>query len=135
MRLSGACGYALRAMAYLARHEGGGSVVSHAIAWAEGVSGDFPLKVLTTPATADVLRSGLGRGGGFCPARPAGDITVLKVVEALDGPHRGEAPRVVAADGYRLDGRLQRVCERAAGLVRRWLRQVTVADLAGDGKR
>jgi Rrf2 family protein len=90
--------------------------------------------VLTSLVAPGVLRSVLGKGGGFRLARPARDITLLEVMEAVDGPVRGEAPRLGGARNARLDARLQEVCERAAELVRRRLRAVSLADLAGGGK-
>jgi Rrf2 family protein len=117
MRFTSSCAHALRALAFLARHEGGGPVASHAIAAAEGLPERFLLKVLKPLASAGVLLSAKGPNGGYQLARPARRITLLDVVEAVDGPVRGEAPRWAAgAEGARLDGRLQ----QGARLRPRW---------------
>jgi DNA-binding IscR family transcriptional regulator len=73
-------------------------------------------------------------GGSHRLVRPARSITLLEVVEAVDRPVRGEAPVVGGRRHARLDARLQAVCEGVAELVRRQLRRVTVADLAGEGE-
>jgi Rrf2 family protein len=130
MKLSRACGYALRALTYLARHGGDDPVVSRQIAEAHGLSEFFLAKALKPLVSARVLRSLRGSRGGVRLARPARDITLLEVVEAVDGPVRGDAPRVGTGGAARLDRRLQAVCDAVAEGVRRRLRKVTLADLA-----
>jgi Rrf2 family protein len=134
MKLSRACGYALHALTYLARHQGGGPVASHTIAEAEGLPGRFLLKSLTLLVAAGVLRSELGLGGGFRLARPARSITLLEVVEAVEGPVRGQAPGVGGREHAGFDAKLQAVCEGVADLVRRRLGKVSVAELARAGE-
>jgi Rrf2 family protein len=96
--------------------------------------GGFLLKSLTPLVAAGVLRSDLGLGGGFRLARPARSITLLEVVEAVDGPVRGEASQVGGREHARLDAKLQAVCEGLAEVVRRRLGKVSLADLAGAGE-
>jgi Rrf2 family protein len=129
MKLTRAAAYALRALVFLAR-EGGGPVPSFTIAAAEGLPGAFLCKVLKRLASPGVLVSALRWGGGYRLARPARRITLLDVVEAVDGPVRGEVPRTADA---RLDARLREVCDGIAGAVRARLRKVTLEDLAGKG--
>jgi Rrf2 family protein len=134
MKLSASCAYALHALAFLARHEGGGVVPSHVIAAAAGVPERFLLKLLKRLASAGVLVSVRGVHGGYQLARPAGRISLLDVVEAVDGPVRGEAPRWAAgAEGARLDARLQQACDAAAKVIRSRLRKASIADLVGEG--
>jgi Rrf2 family protein len=113
-------------------HEGGGLVPAGTIADAGGLSGHFLVKGLKALVSAGVLHSVRGPNGGHRLARPARSITLLEVVEAVDAPVRGEAPRV--GEDSRFDARLQGVCDRVAGAVRRRLRKVSLADLAGEGE-
>ena len=134
MRLSRACGYALLALEYLAARGAGPPVASHHIAAARGIPERFLLKVLKPLVTAGVLRSLKGPNGGFRLARPASQITLLEVVEAADGPLRGDAPLVAREGGGRLGPRLGAVCQGVADLVRRQLGQVRISDLVGKKK-
>jgi Rrf2 family protein len=128
---TGACVSALRALVHLARHEGDGPVSSYTIAAAEGLSENLLLKSLTPLVAAGVLRSEPWRGGRICLARPAREVSLLEVVEAVDGPVRGLVSRL-GGDGAWLEAELQGVCDNAAELVRRRLGEVTVADLAAE---
>jgi Rrf2 family protein len=133
MKLTSASMHALRALVYLARHGGEGLTRAHVIAAAEKLSLGFLGKSLQQLASAGVLYSVRGPNGGFRLARPPERVTLLEVLEAVDGPVRGEVPRVAVGDKGRLDARLQQACEQAADTVRRRLRAVTLADLAGRG--
>jgi Rrf2 family protein len=132
VKLSSATGYALQALVFLARSGGSRPVASHAAAAAHGIPERFLLKCLKPLVSAGVLRSVKGPNGGYRLARPAGEVTLLEVVEAVDGPVRGLAPEVGA--GGALGRKLQAVCDKVAGVVREGLGGVTVKDLAG-GRR
>jgi Rrf2 family protein len=131
MKLSRACAYAVRALVFLARREGGGPATAATIAAAEGLPEGFLRRALTDLTGAGVLAADLG---GFCLARPARDVALLEVVEAVEGPVRGQAPGVVGPEGAGLEAELQRVCDDAAWAVRCRLRRVSLADLAGEGE-
>jgi Rrf2 family iron-responsive transcriptional regulator len=132
MNLSNASGYAIRALAHLARHDGR-LLRSAAIAEAAGLPETFLLKALRPLVRIGVLHSLRGRHGGLRLARPAEDITLLDIIEAVDGPVRAEARAVgTSAEAKRFDGRLQAACEKAAEAVRGRLRRVSLADLAGE---
>jgi Rrf2 family protein len=133
MKLSSASLHALRALVYLARQGTRGFAAAHTIAGAEGLSEPFLLKALRPAVRGGILLALNGPGGGFRLARPATTISLLDVVEAVDGPVRGEVGRVGGPKGARLNDRLQTVCDGAAEAVRRRLRAVSVADLAGNG--
>jgi Rrf2 family protein len=134
MKLSHACGYALRALTYLARHDAGGMVTAHTIAEAQRLPGRYVRKTLEALASAGVLHAVKGPNGGYRLARAAGSITLLEIVERVDGPVRRAPPRVGAGGAARLDRRLQAVCDAVAEGVRRRLGKVSLADLAGRGK-
>jgi Rrf2 family protein len=129
MKLSRASNYALQALAYMAGHSAGKPAASHRVADARGIPERFLLKVLKPLVDARVLLSLKGPHGGYRLARPAKDITLLEVVEAVDGPIRSEAPGVGKNGGAALDRKLQAVCDAAADLTRQRLAKTTLAEL------
>ena len=131
MKLSFASAYALRALVHLAKSKENASSPSHVIAAAEGIPDRFLLKVLQRLVWARVLHGLKGQRGGYRLARPADCITLLQVIEAVDGPLQGTVPEVARG---KLDELLQEICDGAAELVRQRLRKVTVHDLAAKGK-
>ena len=79
---------------------------------------------------ARLVRSVKGANGGYSLACAPKDITLLEIIETVDGPVRGDAPSVSDADATALDTLLQDVSDGAAALVREWLAEVTLAELA-----
>jgi Rrf2 family protein len=131
MKMTRASAYALKALAYLARQKAGEPVPSHVMAEAaRGIPKLFLLKCLLRATSAGLLRSVKGPNGGYVLARPAREISVLEIIEGVEGPLRGEAPQVGRGPAAVLDTRLQEVCDGAAVLVRERLAKVTLADLA-----
>jgi Rrf2 family protein len=132
MRLSlGAC-YALQALVYLAKQgPGAASVASHVIAAERQVPGRFLLKVLKPLVSAQVLLPLKGPNGGYRLARPAAKVTLLEVVEAVDGPIRGQVPLRPAGPDAGLRRRLDQVCGGLAEGARKALGKVTLSDLKG----
>jgi Rrf2 family protein len=131
MKLSRACSYALHALVHMVQEGQDRPVASHHIAQARGIPERFLLKVLKPLVSARVLQSVKGPNGGYRLAKPAAKITVLEVVEAVEGPIRGQAPLAEGANSGTFDGRLGEVCEHLANLQRKQLGKVKLADLAG----
>jgi Rrf2 family protein len=130
MKLSQATTYALHALAYLVRHEEGRPVASHVIARAQGIPEKYLLKLLNPLAESGVLQSLRGPNGGYRLARKSKDISLLEVIETLDGPL--QRPITFAGkDAKVLGARLQEVCDQATEAVRRQYQRVRLADLVG----
>jgi Rrf2 family transcriptional regulator, iron-sulfur cluster assembly transcription factor len=135
VRLSGHAVYAVHALAALARVEGGRPLKMKYVAAGLGLSRAMLHKVTCRLRRAGLLAVTMGPQGGCHLARPAKDITLLDVVEAVDGPWAtraewlGEAPAALAAQ-------VGAVCQAATEAERRLLAKVTLAGLAGaaDGK-
>ena len=84
LKFSEAANLAVHACAFLA---GSGKRMSaKRLAARMDVSESHLAKVLQRLAAQGLLRSMRGASGGFALARPAGRITLLEVVEAVDGP-------------------------------------------------
>jgi Rrf2 family protein len=133
MKLTRASSYALHAVAHMAATGEDKPVASHHIARARGIPELFLLKILKPLVSAHILRSVKGPNGGYRLARPAAKITMLEIVEAVDGPIRGAAP---LSDGSKngLDAKLEAICTQAAEQVRRQLGKVHLSDLRVSAK-
>jgi Rrf2 family protein len=105
-------------------------VASHHIAKARGIPERFLLKVLKPLVSAQILLSVKGPNGGYRLARAANDVTMLEVVEAVDGPIRGNAPMNHDNPGDFLNKRLTQLTTQVADQARKQLSRIRVTDLA-----
>ena len=88
--------YALSALVELHHHGDRGPVPIAELARRREIPVQFLEQLFATLRRAGVLRSQRGVKGGYSFARPAGDITVLELVELLDGPVGADAAGVFA---------------------------------------
>lgn len=86
MRISTAGRYALRALLDLALYGQDGPVLRQEITSRSEISGEYIAQLFRPLARAGLVRSVMGPGGGYQLARPAGEITVLEILEAVEGP-------------------------------------------------
>jgi Rrf2 family transcriptional regulator, cysteine metabolism repressor len=77
--------YALDALVELHLHGDAGPVPIAELARRRQIPVQFLEQLFATLRRAGVLRSQRGVGGGYSFARPASEITVLEIVELLDG--------------------------------------------------
>ncbi len=85
MKLSSESRYGLVGLAYLATRPAGALVRSGELAEEARVPAMFLAKTLGKLARVGILRSARGREGGFALARPAGEISIREVLEAIEG--------------------------------------------------
>lgn len=117
--------YALKMLACLAR--AGVPAPGWQLAAVAGCPPPYALKVLKHLAKAGLLRGRKGPGGGFGLALPPAEVTVLRVVQALDAGRLNADFWAHRADGF--TGRLTTALVVASDKVRKVLDKVTVADL------
>lgn len=86
LRLSKRADYALIAMRHLALHADRGWASAREIAEAYHVPLELLAKVLQRLVRKGLLASHQGVHGGYELARPASEISVAQVIEAIDGP-------------------------------------------------
>ena len=110
--------YAVRALTELARTGGSAPVPIGEIAKRRDIPVQFLEGLFATLRRAGILQSQRGVKGGYSFARPPEEITVLEVVEALEGRLDGEASSA------------GEVWEEAVAAVRGVLGAVTIADAA-----
>jgi Rrf2 family transcriptional regulator, cysteine metabolism repressor len=88
--------YALSALVELHRLGGAGPVPIAELARRRDIPVQFLEHLFATLRRAGILRSQRGVKGGYSFARPSDEVTVLELVELLDGPLGAEATGVFA---------------------------------------
>jgi Rrf2 family protein len=111
-----------------------------ALAELNGLPAPYLNKQLQALARAGILVSTPGARGGFSLARPAAEITVLDVVQAVDGDEgafrcteiRQQGPFTAPRGSFRTPCEIASVMGRAEAAWRAELAAATIAGLAGQ---
>jgi Rrf2 family protein len=86
MQITRQADYAVRAVLHLARVGNKDRSATSTIAKEQNIPPSFLAKIISQLSIAGLLHTSRGARGGVTLARDPGDITLLEVVEAIDGP-------------------------------------------------
>ena len=127
--LSISAGYAVHALHYIAVRESCDPVMTREIAEKYSIPYDSTLKTLRQLSQAGLVTPHRGCQGGFTLARKAEEISLLNVVEAIDGPveHGIGMPGGFGDEALRLKTGV--LFQEAALDLKRKLETFTIADL------
>ncbi|MFN0138357.1 MAG: RrF2 family transcriptional regulator [Phycisphaerae bacterium] len=112
MRVNKSTVYAVLAVAHIARHAESDLLQGRLIAEAYGIPNEYLLKILQLLVRNGILTSETGRRGGFSLSRPPAEISLLQIMEAVDGPMIGEVPTLERmTEGADVAARLKELLE------------------------
>jgi Rrf2 family transcriptional regulator, iron-sulfur cluster assembly transcription factor len=128
--LSQASAYAISALGYIARKPGQPTLIKEA---AEACSAPtaYLAKIVNQLSHEKLVHTQRGAGGGISLARPAGEVTLYEICEALDDDIL--KPRCMLGNVPCADDRdcpAHRVCRKSQLQTIRFLKRTTVADIA-----
>jgi Rrf2 family protein len=86
MQITRQADYAARAVLHLARLEPNQKAATSAIAKEQNIPPSFLAKIVAQLSVAGLLHTLRGARGGVSLAKPPGEISLLEVIEAIDGP-------------------------------------------------
>ena len=132
MKISRSTGYALLAVGYLAQHQKEGIILSQAISKKYNIPLEYLLKILQQLVKANILRSKRGPRGGFSLARPVKKITLLQVIEAVDGPMINQLHLAEHAGNEKYASRVEKVYDKAIAQSKMVFDKAKVGDLLGS---
>ncbi|WP_106640500.1 RrF2 family transcriptional regulator [Allosphingosinicella vermicomposti] len=132
MKLTSLADYAVVMMAAAARHGPGARLNATMLADETGVPLPTAQKLVGRLASAGLLASARGAGGGFQLLKAASEITLADIIEAVEGP----IAMTACAETARHDCALERNCQvkphmsAVSGAVRGALASVSLATLS-----
>jgi Rrf2 family protein len=129
MRISRSTGYALLAVGYIAKNQGKKPVLSQDISKEYDIPLEYLLKILQQLVRANVLNSKRGPRGGFSLAKPPKRITMLEMVEAVDGPMTGQLNIAEQANGEKFSVRFEQVYGKAVAQAKSILEKAKLSSL------
>lgn len=140
MRLSDGVEWSLHCCTVLGTLPGGVTLPGARLAEFHDVPAAYLAKHLQALSAAGIVTSVPGRRGGYRLARPAGEITMLDVVLAVDGSEhafrcseiRQRGPSAVSAEQYVRPCGIARAMLDAEIAWRNALRSVTIGDLVAE---
>ena len=118
MKISRSTGYALVAVGYIAQYYKEGAVLASRVSKQYNIPLEYLLKILQQLVRANVLRSKRGPRGGFFLARPAENITLLEIIEAVDGPLFSHLSLAEQTNNEPFSLKMEKVCRTATEKVR-----------------
>lgn len=86
MQITRQADYAVRAITYLAQLDQGLRVSTAEVAREQHIPLTFLAKIVSQLSNSGIVHATRGARGGITLARPAREISLLEVVEAIDGP-------------------------------------------------
>ena len=86
MQITRQADYALRAVIYLSRLDENKKAATSIIAREQNIPPSFLAKIISQLSIAGLIHTARGARGGVSLARSADEISVLDVIEAIDGP-------------------------------------------------
>ncbi len=86
MQITRQADYATRAILYLARVGKGERIATSLVAKEQKIPPSFLAKIISQLSVAGLLHTSRGAHGGISLAREPEQITLLEVIEAIDGP-------------------------------------------------
>jgi Rrf2 family transcriptional regulator, iron-sulfur cluster assembly transcription factor len=126
--------YAIRALVFLANAEES-PVKAGAVGKAMGIPTGFLQQVLRALLGTGIVTSRPGPAGGFALGRPADQITILQIVEAMEGPLRTSECALRGGPCHWDDVcALHRVWSSARGALCGQLDEATLAEVAADDR-
>ena len=118
MKISRSTGYALVAVGYIAQNYKEGAVLAARVSKEYGIPLEYLLKILQQLVRANVLRSKRGPRGGFFLSRPASEITMLQIIEAVDGPMISHLHLAEQTRSAPFSLKMEEICKKATKEVR-----------------
>jgi Rrf2 family protein len=135
MKLSRTVIYAVQATLQLAELQSAGPVPCSRLATEGGMPERFLLQILRNLVTHGILHSTRGVDGGYALDRNPQDISLLEVIEAIEGPFGPRLPDAETANSAARQHRLREALEGVAANVRRQLHGIKISDLSGSAQK
>jgi Rrf2 family protein len=129
MRISRSTGYAILAVGFIAQNQKQGIVLSQSVSKKYNIPLEYLLKILQQLVRANVLRSKRGPRGGFNLAQPAKKITMLQIIEAVEGPMISQLNLMEQARGEKFAARAEKNYQKAIAQAKSVFQKVKLTDL------
>jgi Rrf2 family protein len=124
--------YGMIAVCHIAMHYKDGPVMAQKVAREYDIPLEYLLKILQQMVRENVLISKRGPRGGFWLSRDASEITLLQVVEAIEGPVVTNMQLAQQAKNVPFSVKIEKVCRNISQGVRDAYGKVSIASMIAE---
>lgn len=121
--------YALMAIGYIAQHYQEGYVTVSAISERYNIPLLYLFKVILKLSNANIVRSKRGPNGGMTLTRPPKDITMLEIIEAVDGPMVNNLQLAEHTNNEPFSLKMEEVCHSATEKASKLLSKAKLSEM------
>lgn len=129
MKINRSTGYALVAVGYVAGASKDKPVMAAKISKEYNIPLEYLLKILQQLVRVNILRSKRGPRGGFSLARDTKDITILQIIEAIEGPMMTHANLVELTGNAAFSVKMEEACNEATVKLRAIYDSAVLSDM------
>ncbi len=131
MRISRSTGYAILALGYIIENKDQKIVLSQDIAKKYDIPLEYLLKLLQQLVKSNILHSKRGPHGGFSLAKPPQNITILNIIEAIDGPFVSHTNLAEQTPGEKIGAQVDKVYDKALSQAKAVFSKAKLSTLMG----
>jgi Rrf2 family protein len=131
MKIFRGAGYALMAVAYIAQHGKGKPVKAQTISETYGLSHVYLMKIMVQLAKVYILGGKRGPGGGFVLGSRGDEVTMLDVIEAIDGSMEKVTDLTEMTGNAPFAVKMEQVCNDAAEKARDRFQKAKLSKMIG----
>jgi Rrf2 family protein len=124
--------YGMIAVCHIALHYKDGPVMAQKVAREYDIPLEYLLKILQQMVRENVLISKRGPRGGFWLSRDASEITLLQVVEAIEGPVVTNMQLAQQAKNVPFSVKIEAVCRSISEGVRDGYGKISIASMIAE---
>jgi Rrf2 family protein len=129
MKLSKPVTYGMIAMGYIAKQAEGYWVTCEELAQEFDMPKEFLQKIMNQYVRAGILLAKRGFQGGFSLAKPAKEISLLEIIEAVEGPLKSSYGIAEQAKKQKIALNMDEICNKAADQAMAILKKAKLSDL------
>ena len=129
MKISRSTGYALLAIGYLAKNKDQKIILSQSISKKYKIPLEYLLKIMQQLVKANILRSKRGPRGGFSLAKSVSKISMLEIIEAVEGPMTSQLYLTELAPREKYSIKVEKAYEKAIGQAKAVFKKTKVSTL------
>jgi Rrf2 family iron-sulfur cluster assembly transcriptional regulator len=124
--------YGILAIGYIATHPKDGPIAADTISKEYDIPIIYLLKIMQGLARVGILSSKPGPHGGFVLGRPPEQLSVLSIIEAIEGFAPKRVELLESPIKERFFSKVVETCERALAEHNKFLAEVTLAEVIGS---